>query len=60
MAWFSDNLLARLVLWRRDGEELGIDTLEAIWGRGDVHDETMYAQICEFTLKKVEKLEKTG
>ena len=43
MAWFSDNLLARLVLWRRDGEELGIDTLEAIWGRGDVHDETMYA-----------------
>jgi hypothetical protein len=43
LAGFSVNLLAGLVIWRRDGEEFGIDTLDVIWKREDRHDETIYA-----------------
>ena len=36
----SHSLLSGLVLLRRDGEELGIDTLDAIWEK---HDGRIYA-----------------
>ena len=43
LAGFGINLLAGLVLWRRDDEGFSIDTLEAVWKRKDRHDETILA-----------------
>ena len=39
-AGFSDNLLAGLVLFRRDDEVFGVDTLDA---NRIAHDERIYA-----------------
>jgi hypothetical protein len=38
LAWFSFDLLADLVVFRRDDEEFGIETLDVIWKREDRHD----------------------
>ena len=43
LAGLGVNFLAGLVLWRRDDEGFGLNTLDAIWKRKDRHDETILA-----------------
>jgi hypothetical protein len=38
LAVFSVNLLAGFVIWRRDDEEFGIDTLDEMWRSRKRHD----------------------
>ena len=39
---FSENRIADLVIFLRDGEEFGIYTLKAVWKSDASHDGTMY------------------